>query len=197
MSAVQTHMPSKNKSVSTAQTDQRLPIQLPGRFLDSKGEEHRIVSVAMSSQSAQIRANDLPQQGSQIVCYFDGLGRVTGEVTRVLNRGFLVQFSLTTRKRDKLADQLIWLINKDPLGLSDERQHPRYKAGGPAQLKLDSGGVLNCRVVDISLTGAGFEALSRAPAIGEIVSTGNLRGKVVRSDGRSFGIRFMREAEAK
>lgn len=196
MTAVRTHTPSKHTPTRTLRLDQRLPVQLQGRYLNAHGDEHRIVSVAMSCRSAQVFAKDLPQEGSQIVCYFDGLGRVTGEVSRVLDRGFLIRFSLTVRKRDKLADQLTWLINKDKLELSDERQHDRYDAGGPAQLKLEGGGVLNCRVVDISLTGAGFEAFSRAPAIGDIVTVGNLRGEVVRSQGRSFGVRFLSGREA-
>lgn len=196
MTAVPAHTPSKHTPTRTLRLDQRLPVQLHGRYLDAKGDEHRIVSVAMSCRSAQVRSKDLPQQGSQIVCYFEGIGRITGEVTRVVERGFLIGFTLSARKRDKLADQLIWLVNKDKLGLDDDREHGRYSAGGPAQLKLEGGGVLNCRVVDISLTGAGFEAFSRAPAIGDIVSVGNLRGEVVRSQGRSFGIRFLRSNEA-
>lgn len=196
MSAVQASALAKTSAPRKVRLDQRLPIQLKGRYLDSTGEEHRIVSLAMSSRSAQVRSNDIPKEGSEIVCYFDGLGRVTGEVSRVLERGFLMTFTLTTRKRDKLADQLTWLVNKDALGLSDERQHDRYAAGGPAQLKLEGGGVLNCRVVDISLTGAGFEAFSRAPTIGDIVTVGNLRGEVVRSQGRSFGVRFLRSGDA-
>ncbi|MEM9740497.1 MAG: PilZ domain-containing protein [Pseudomonadota bacterium] len=196
MIPVQTQMRAPIGPVRSLRLDQRLPVQLSGRYLDPQGGEHRIVSVAMSSRSAQVRAHDLPDEGSQVVCYFDGLGRVVGDVSRVIDQGFLVKFIQTDRKRDKLADQLVWLINKDVLGLSDERQHARYKAGGPAKLSLEGGGVLNCRVVDISLTGAGFEAFSRAPAIGDVVSTGNLRGQVVRSEGRSFGVRFLRTKDA-
>ncbi|MEM1105942.1 MAG: PilZ domain-containing protein [Pseudomonadota bacterium] len=175
--------------------DQRLPIRLEGRYLDPLGEEHPIASVALSCHTGQIQAQVVPEVGTRIVCYFDALGRVVGDVTRALPSGFLVRFDQTDRKRDKLADHLTWLINRDALGLSDERAHPRYTAGGPAQLRLEQGGVLNCRVIDISLTGAGFEALSRAPAIGDIVATGNLRGEVVRSEGRRFGVRFLTAEE--
>lgn len=193
MTAVQKPGPSSSHAAGSQSPDGRLPLQLDGRYLNALGDEHRLVCVAISARSAEVRAKNLPSEGSRIVCYFDGLGRVVGDVARKLPNGFIVQFVQTTYKRDKLADQLTWLVNKERLGLSDERQHPRYNAGGPAQLRLERGGVLNCRVLDISLTGAGFEALSRAPSIGEIVSTGNLRGEVVRSQGRSFGIRFLRD----
>ncbi|MEL6661476.1 MAG: PilZ domain-containing protein [Pseudomonadota bacterium] len=191
MTAVRKQAHPDPASSQASALDQRLPLRLDGRYLDEDGGEHRIASVALSCRSAQIAAHDVPNEGSRLVCYFEDLGRVVGVVARKVPNGFLLRFEQTDRKRDKLADQLVWLMNKDTLGLTDERASARYKAGGAAQLRLKDGGVLNCRVVDISLTGAGFEAFSRAPAIGDIVSTGNLRGEVVRSQGRSFGVRFI------
>lgn len=171
--------------------DQLLPVVIQGRFLTHDSQEFRLVTVAMSCRSAQLRAHVRPPSGSQIVCYFDELGRVAGTVASAAEGGFHVAFSTTEHKREKIADRLIWLVNKGPLGLTDERKATRYDAAGPALVRLSDGRTVQCRVVDISLTGAGFEALGRSPRLGEIVSAGTLTGEVVRVTGRSFGIRFV------
>lgn len=188
-----TSAPQSRKAIPA---DHRLPIVLNGRFQDAMGHERRLVTARMSCRSAEIRAQHLPAIGDEIVCYIDDLGRIEGEVMRVAPGGFLLRFDQSERKRDKLADQLVWLINKGPLGLKEERASPRFDARGLAEVKIASGGVLNCRVVDISLTGAGFQAERMPPPIGEIVSVGHLRGEVVRSQGRSFGIRFLTARDA-
>jgi hypothetical protein len=54
-----------------------------------------------------------------------------------------------------------------------------------------NGRVLQCRTVDISLTGAAFEGDGPAPPIGEIVSVGNLQGEVVRTLRNGFAIRYL------
>ncbi|MCI4646059.1 MAG: PilZ domain-containing protein [Hyphomonadaceae bacterium] len=180
----------------TVQTDRRVRVALKGRFQDSAGHEQQLVTVSMSARSAEVRTQTVPREGEQIVCYIDNLGRLEGEVIRTAEGCFLFRFEQSERKRDKLADQLIWLVNKGPLDLQEERASPRFDTRGLAEVKLESGGVLNCRVVDISLTGAGFEAERLPPPIGERLSVGNLRGEVVRSQGRSFGIRFLTPQDA-
>lgn len=179
----------------TIQTERRLPLALTGRFRNSAGEEQRLRTVSMSARSAEIHTRNVPNQGDKLVCYIDDLGRIEGEVVRVAAGAFLLKFEHSERKRDKLADQLTWLINRDKLGLAEDRASPRFETRGLAEVKLEAGGVLNCRVVDISLTGAGFEAERLPPPIGERVSVGNLRGEVVRSQGRNFGIRFLKPHE--
>lgn len=176
--------------------DKRLALRLSGRFLNELSEEHKLVTLAISCRSVQVRSNVIPKMGDRIVCYFDELGRVAGIVTKSLERGFLLRFATTAHKRDKLADKLTWLINKDSLGLSDERAMPRYPATGPAQVKLPDGRFLKCRVIDISLTGAGFESIGQPPSLGEIVQAGSLKGEVVRSEGTEFGVRFLRGQSA-
>lgn len=188
MTAAQRQSPAPHTPTSA---DKRLPLRLKGRFLDAQSEEYPLISLAMSCRTAQVRANHIPPVDSSIVCYFDELGRVVAAVRRHVKGGFLVEFSSTQHKRDKIADRLIWLVNRDTLGLTDDRKAPRYTAGGAAQVTLKNGSTLNCRVVDFSLIGAGFEAMGPAPNIGEVVIAGDLRGEVVRREGRSFGIRFL------
>ena len=170
----------------------RVPIVLHGRFLNQMSEEHSLVSVDISCGGARVRANNVPALGEQIVCYFDEVGRVAGSVVRHTEDGFAIQFQAVQHKRDRLADKLTWLHNKDKLGLVEERGAPRFAASGPAILIRQDGRRLQCRVVDISLTGAGFETDGPPPMIGERVVTGNITAEVVRRTGKSFGVRFVR-----
>ncbi|MEO1475486.1 MAG: PilZ domain-containing protein [Pseudomonadota bacterium] len=168
----------------------RVDLTLHGRFLNSVSEEHSLVTVNLSCGGARIRSNHIPNVGEQIVCYFDELGRVAGAIVRHTEDGFAIGFNAVRTKRDRLADKLTWLHNKVRLDLHEERGARRYAADGPAILIRQDGRRLQCRVIDISLTGAGFEAEGPAPMIGEQVIAGNLSGEVVRRSGNSFGVRF-------
>ncbi len=173
----------------------RIPIQLAGRFLDRAMTEHPLTTVDVSCSGACVIASERPAMGSEIVCYLGDLGRVVCRVVRETRTGFAVQFTVTRYKREKLADRLTWLWNRDRLNLREDRDAERQPVDGPAQVHLPDGRAVECRVVDISLTGAGFEVKSGAhlPRVGDVVSAGTLRGEVVRASGRSFGIRFLFE----
>ncbi|MEM7660788.1 MAG: PilZ domain-containing protein [Pseudomonadota bacterium] len=173
----------------------RVEMTLRGRFLNQTSQEHAFVSVNLSCGGARLRANNVPPVGEQIVCYFDELGRVAGKIVRHTEDGFAVGFNTVQTKRDRLADKLIWLDNKERLGLHEERGAPRYPADGPAILVRQDGRRLQCRVIDISLTGAGFETDGPPPMIGEQIIAGNLSGEVVRRNGKAFGVRFIRQAD--
>lgn len=170
----------------------RVSIKLGGRFLNENSEDHGLVTQNLSCSGAMIFATVLPAQGSTIVCYFDDLGRVSCDVIRQTRDGFAVRFNVAEHKRDKLADRLTWLLNKDSLGLKEERETPRFAAGGPALVMLRDGRQLQCRVLDMSLTGASFESNGGAPMMGETVTAGHLKGRVVRVDDHVFAIEFIR-----
>ena len=170
----------------------RAEITLHGRYLNDQSEENTLATVNISCGGALVKSKTKPELGSQVVVYLDELGRVQGTVVRHTDEGFALSFKVTQTKRDKLADKLIWLINRDKLGLVEERGATRFAAEGPALIVRQDGRHLQCHVVDISLTGAGFIAQGPPPMIGEIVKTGTVSAEVVRSNGNNFGVRFLR-----
>jgi len=174
----------------------RVELRLTGRFLTGQSEDHALVTSNVSCDGALIQSPTPPESGQQIVCYFDELGRVVAQVVRRTSDGFAVHFNTSTLKRDKLADRLTWLLNKDTLGLEEDRGATRYAATGQAIVILPDGSQLQCRLTDISLTGAAFEALGTPPYIGDRVHTGNLLAEVVRVAGKKFAVRYLRGAEA-
>jgi len=174
----------------------RVDLRLTGRFLTTQSEDRELLTSNVSCDGAFILSPTPPDSGEQIVCYFDELGRVVADVIRMTPGGFAVRFQASTQKRDKLADRLTWLLNKDTLGLAEDRAAPRFAASGQAVVILPDGSQLQCRLTDISLTGAAFEALGTPPFVGDRVHTGNLPAEVVRVAGKKFAVRYLRGAEA-
>jgi len=173
----------------------RVELRLGGRFLNDVSEDHGLLTENISCNGAALISTQKPMTGAPIVCYIDGLGRVAATVIRRTDTGFAVRFNTTQHKRDKLADKLVWLVNKEKLNLTDERASPRYATEGPALITRQDGRTIQCRAIDISLTGAGFETDGPAPMLGEIVTVGHLRGEVVRRNKGRFGIRYIMDSK--
>lgn len=173
----------------------RIALSLVGRLLDETSADHDVRTVDISCSGAMIRSAHRPQPGAQVICYFNDLGRVAATVIRSGPQGFAVHFKAAQHKRDKLADRLTWLLNKDKLCLADERSAARVATSGPALLTLADGSEIPCRVLDISLTGASFEAEDGTPMVGDVVLAGNVRGEVVRVEQKRFAIRYLRSDE--
>jgi len=170
----------------------RVDLSLEGRFMHD-GVDHSLRTINLSCGGAYVESRALPEIGAAIVCYFDDLGRVMGNVVRHIGEGFALSFVTTPHKRDKLADRLVWLVNHKEYELDDERSSPRKVAGGPALITRANGSKMQCRVIDISLTGAAFEFDGPVPLVGEYVRVGSLRGEVVRAITGEFAIRFLHQ----
>ncbi|MEO1187742.1 MAG: PilZ domain-containing protein [Pseudomonadota bacterium] len=168
----------------------RVSLKLNGRFLH-EGADHTFLTQNISCGGAAVEAAAVPGIGTRVVCYFDDLGRVSGEVTRVTDDGFAVAFQTPQHKKDKLADRLIWLLNHKKYELKDERSSPRKDTVGPALITRENGTKLQCRVIDISLSGAAFEFDGPVPIVGEKIRVGSLHGEVVRAVSGEFAIRFL------
>lgn len=168
----------------------RVALKLSGRFLHD-GADHTFITKDVSCGGAHVEAVAIPDIGTKVVCYFDDLGRVAASVIRHTETGFALTFQAPKHKIDKLADRLVWLVNHKKYSLQDERKAPRKPAGGPALVTRANGTKVQCRVIDISLTGAAFEYDGPVPIIGEKVRVGTLTGEVVRAVTGEFAIRFL------
>lgn len=170
----------------------RVDLRLTGRFLTTESGDSALVTTNVSCDGALIESASPPASGQQIVCYFDELGRVAADVVRTTRSGFAVRFNTSPLKREKLADRLTWLLNKDTLGLEEDRAATRFTVTGQAVVILPDGSQLQCRLTDISLTGAAFDALGTPPYVGDRIHAGNRLAEVVRVAGRKFAVRYLR-----
>ena len=169
----------------------RVSLTLLGRFMRATKQEYPCKLTDISVGGAALMAPVAVELNERIVAYFDHIGGLEGTVTRVFDGGFGMRFSATQHKREKLAAQLTWLINRDSLGPSEERRHERIvPRNSSSELKLSEGVVIPCRVLDVSISGASVGTDAR-PAVGQEVQLGRLRARVVRHHEQGLGVAFL------
>jgi hypothetical protein len=171
---------------------QRVRVNLLGRFMLADRREFPCQVVNMSPGGMAVIAPIGGQPGERVIAYVDHLGRLEGKIARLFQNGFAMTIAATPRKRDKLAAQLTWLANRHILGLPEDRRHGRVVPRDPtSRLIMPNGVNLTCRVIDMSLSGAGI-ATDQRPPIGALVTLGKVAGRVVRYLDDGFAVEFTR-----
>lgn len=169
---------------------QRVRIKVYGRFMLEDRTEHPCQVIDMSPGNVALRTNRIGEPGEKVIAYLDHIGRVEGVVTRTLDDGFAMTVIASDRKREKLAAQLTWLANRHELDLPEDRRHERVQPRNPISiLQMEDGRQYQCRIIDLSLSGAAIEVGVR-PALGSQVVLGAMRGQVVRHFEEGIAIEF-------
>ncbi|MCB1443073.1 MAG: PilZ domain-containing protein [Methyloceanibacter sp.] len=168
----------------------RIDVSLSGRFMGETTEDEYPCEVFnMSPGGMAVRAPFSPRTGERVVAYIEHLGGLEGRVARTFEGGFAVEFKISSRKRERIANVLTWYSSGGHD--ADDRAHERYEPRITAQkLILPSGDVHDCRVIDVSLSGASI-AIRLKPEIDSMVILGRLRGRVVRHHDKGFAIQFV------
>lgn len=173
---------------------QRVKLPLKARFLTDSGTEWSGVVTNISAGGALIKAKFPPAFGQSVVLYIDQIGRVEGKVVRSEKDSFAVTYSKRKAKHVKLADQLTTAIEHRRRGGGDRRGGPRIKHDAPATVFLEDGRVIQCSILDISLTGASIEINPRPP-LGMRLILGRMTAKVVRRHDKGVGVVFTGAAD--
>jgi hypothetical protein len=161
------------------------------RGLTGEGEEFTCTTVDVCAGGLRINLARPLSQGENLVLYIDDIGRVEGVVVRVLSEiGYAVAFTVPPRKRDKIADQLTWLTNKDRLGLTDEREAERRPGGGQVIATYGKGQSIACAVADVSIFGVALKTAGPRPMIGDRVQISERVGTCVRYIEGGFAVDF-------
>jgi PilZ domain len=180
----------KPKIVPDRRRFRRVPIRIAGRFMREDKRDYPCEVINMSAGGMNLLSPVGCEIGERIVAYLDHFGRIEAVVARPVDGGFAAEIVASLHKREKIANQLTWLINRDRLGLSEERRHDRIIPRNPSsKLILPNGEVHSCRVIDVSLSGASIVSDVRPP-IGTAVILGRMRGRVARHHGQGMGIHF-------
>jgi hypothetical protein len=179
------------KIVPDRRRHRRVAVTVFGRFMREDKQEYPCQVVNMSAGGMALLAPVTCNVGERIVAYLDNLGRIEGIVVRDFEGGFAVRILASLYKRERIANLLTWLINQKSLGLAEERRHerivPRINA---SKLILPDGTVHNCRVIDVSLSGASV-ACAVKPDVGSMVILGRMRGRVVRHHEQGLALQFV------
>lgn len=179
------------KIVPDRRRHRRVPVTVFGRFMREDKQEYPCQVINMSAGGMAVLASANCHDGERIVAYLDNLGRIEGVVVRSFDGGFAVRILASLYKRERIANLLTWLVNQKALGLGEERKHervvPRINA---SKLILPNGEVHNCRVIDVSLSGASVACTVKPPE-GTVVILGRMRGRVVRHHDQGMAIQFV------
>ncbi len=169
---------------------QRVRVSILGRYMLPDRREFPCQIIEMSPGDAVVIAPTAGQVGEKVISYLDHLGRIEGPIREFIDGGFVMDLMASSRKREQMAAQLTWLANKDVLDLPEDRRHERLVPDNRHSLiKLDDGRRYNCKIIDISLSGAAVELAVR-PAIGTPVTLGRMRARVVRHFENGVGVEF-------
>jgi hypothetical protein len=169
----------------------RYALPLLGRFMRANKQEFPCRLNDISVGGASLMSPVEVEIGERIVAYLDEIGGIEGVVVRVFDGGFAMSLRVSQHKREKLAAQITWLVNKEELGNSFGRRHQRIAVvNKTSTLRLPDGTTADCHVLDVSLSGASIGTDARPP-IGEEVVFGKLRCRVMRYHDRGIGVQFL------
>ena len=110
---------------------QRVRVNLLGRYMLADRREFPCQVINMSPGGMALIAPVAGKVGERVIAYVDHLGRLEGQIARLLENGFAMTIAATPRKRDKLAAQLTWLANRHILNLPEDRRHGRFTPRNP------------------------------------------------------------------
>jgi hypothetical protein len=172
----------------------RADVEIDGRILNSENREIDCRTADISAGGARLTSSIAPAMGEKILLYLGELGRTPAEVVRVGKAGeFAVTFIASNHKREKIAERLTWLLNKDLFAdgpESEGRRETRFSAGGVIDITLEDGTALTCDVRDFSLLGCSLRTIRQRPPIGVWVRIGMTYGRVARYFEDGFAVDF-------
>lgn len=180
------------KSSLDRRRHKRFALTLLGRFMRENKQEYPCRLNDISVGGAAMSSPVAVAVGEKIIAYFDHVGGLEGQVVRVFDGGFAFRIAATQHKREKLAAQITWLINKTEIAGIEERRHERWRTNPPTAtiLTLAEGISIDCHILDFSLSGASVATEARPP-IGNDVMLGRLRCRVIRYHERGIGVQFL------
>lgn len=171
---------------------QRVRLNLLGRCMFPDRRECPCQVVEISPGDAVFASPFLGDVGARVIAYIDSIGRIEGVISERLDGGYVMSIVASERKRDRLADTLTWLANRNVLNLAEDRRHTRRAPRrAEATLVLPDNNNHQVRVIDMSLSGAALSTRVRPP-LGSPVRLGRLGARVVRHFDDGIGIEFMR-----
>jgi len=171
----------------------RVSINATGRLYIPSTEEEAMCTVQdISPGDVSLRCDLKEEPKGRAVIYLDNLGRFEGPIVRTASGGFVMTFSCSLQKREKLADQLTLEVNRHLLGDTDLRRYDRVEAvaGSYTHFTRSTGEQIRCEVLDLSLTGVSVRTDHRPP-VGEHILIGHRAGRVARHHADGMGIEFL------
>ena len=171
----------------------RVQVSVTGRLYIPATQEEAICTVEdISPGDASLLCELRQEPKGRAVIYLDTLGRFEGPIVRAKHGSFVMTFTCSVQKREKLADQLMIEMNRQLLDDADLRRYDRVEAtsGSLTHFTRSTGEQIRCEVIDLSLSGVSLRTDLKAP-IGEHILIGHRAGRVARHHEDGIGIEFL------
>jgi len=171
----------------------RVHFPVTGRlFIPATQEETSCAVQDISPGDASIICELKQEPKGRAVIYLENLGRFEGPIVRSNDGGFVMTFSCSVQKREKLADQLTLEVNRHLLSDADLRRFDRVEAmsGSFTHFTRSTGEQIRCEILDLSLGGVSVRTDLRPP-VGEHILIGHRAGRVARHHGEGIGVEFL------
>jgi hypothetical protein len=171
----------------------RFEVNLVGRFMRADKQEYACQVTSISVGGAVFKSPVGVSEGERIVAYLDNIGGIEGVVVRALPDGFALKIAATQHKREKIAAQITWLINRTELeGMNARRPgHERIASTEISTIMhLPNGEEIEVKLQDLSISGASILVADRPP-LGAAVTIGKLRALVARHHAEGVGVQFL------
>jgi hypothetical protein len=168
----------------------RVHLAVTGRLYVPGTQEETVCTVADISPGDAAVLCELQQEPfGRVVIYLETMGRFEGPIVRRTKSGFVMAFSCSAQKRDRLADQLTVELNRHLLSEADLRRYDRIEAasGSFTHFTRSSGEQIRCEVLDLSLTGVSVRC-DLKPPVGEHILIGHRAGRIARHHSEGVGI---------
>ena len=185
-------MPLIEVKLQERRRHQRVKVVLPGRYMLEDRLEYPCQTIDISPGGVAFAGSAKGRIGERVVAYLSQIGRLEGTVARHFEQGFAIQMKLPVLKREKLADQLTWLANRQALGMAEDRRHERIPPRiSHTTLRLPNGHEHLAKLIDVSISGAAL-TVAATPPIGSPVVVGETAAQVVRHFAGGIAVEFNR-----
>jgi hypothetical protein len=181
----------RNADQVNVQDDPDPGVVLTGRCLIPPRSEFRCHAIAISPYAISLRAPVKVEIGRWVVVYLSAFGRFRGPVVQHNAIGFEIALQMSQAKREKLAEQLNWYLEREASGWADRRLHERVvpvkqlvvmRIGAERRPQL-------VRIDNISRSGANLST-SLPPSIGTEIIIADSPAVVVRTFEGGFACKF-------
>lgn len=189
---VDTEKESEDLSKHEERQYPRIRTNLIGRYMLAGRQEFECVIVNVAVGGIAVSGPQAGAISEPVIAYIDRVGRVQGNIVRLIDGGFALKLTATKRAAEKLAVRLgaIEAENVRERAAEERREEMRVEPDDKvAYFSLTLGEGAECEVLDISRSGAEVKTRERPP-IGALVSLGKLSGTVVRHTELGVGIKF-------
>ena len=107
----------------------RVQVSVTGRLYIPATQEEAICTIEdISPGDASLLCELRQEPKGRAVIYLDTLGRFEGPIVRAKHGSFVMTFTCSVQKREKLADQLMIEMNRQLLDDADLRRYDRVEA---------------------------------------------------------------------